>query len=195
MVVPDASLARLAPRLPERFGFFSTADDAAASTPDPTDTGADLRRLGRIAGYVRGRNAAGAFSRRPPKGLLVASTSAILWRDARFVAASIERDTADYKRLRGKAIEAGRLVSVAATKIPSLGIGGTLLHMQVRSARGNDFFTTAVAFRVGPLRGNAIVGRTDRTNVDTVARQLAQQLRRRMLAARLARSLAAPDTR
>src|SRR4051812_12343280 len=82
MVVPDASLARVARELSETFAFFSTADDAAASTADPKDTGADLTRLGRIAGYVRGRNAAGAFSARPPNGLLTVGTSAILWRDA-----------------------------------------------------------------------------------------------------------------
>jgi hypothetical protein len=38
--------------------------------------------LGRIAGYIRGRNAIGAFARRVPSGLLVVGTSAILWRDA-----------------------------------------------------------------------------------------------------------------
>jgi hypothetical protein len=184
MVVPDASLARLAGDLRQEFAFFSTAQDAAASTPDPSDTGADLRRLGRIAGYVRGRNAAGAFSRRAPKGLLVVGTSASLWRDTRSAAASIERDIADYKRFRGKADQSGRLVSFEATKVPSLGIGAALFHIHVRPRGGTDRFMTTVSFRVGSLRGNATVVRGDRRDADTAARHLAGQLKRRMLAGR-----------
>jgi hypothetical protein len=182
VVVPDASLARLSD-LPKKFAFFPTADDGARSTPDPNDTGSDLRRLGRVAGYVRGRNAPGAFSDRPPKGLLVIGTSAILWRDARSAAASIERDIADYKRRRGKAIEGGRLISFAATKVPSLGSRAALLHIHVRWTGGTDQFTTSVVFRVGSLRGNALVSRSDRTKADTKARHLANLLWRRMLAA------------
>jgi hypothetical protein len=181
MVVPDASLARLGGGLGNKFAFFSTAEDAAASTSDPSDTGADLRRLGRIAGYVRGRNAPGAFSPRAPKGLLGVATSVILWRDARSAAASIRRDIADDKRFRGKAVEAGKLVSFAATKVPSLGIGAALLHIHTRPAGGTDRFTTSVLFRVGSLRGNAIVVRGDRKKADTLALRLAEQLRRRML--------------
>jgi hypothetical protein len=183
MVLPDASLARLAGGLRHKFAFFSTADDGAVSTPDPNDTGADLTRLGRIAGYVRGRNTGGAFSRRAPKGLLVMGTSVGLWRDARFVAASIERDIADYKRLRGKTVEAGFLVSFAATKLPSLGIGAALLHIHTRPTGGTDRFNTVVVFRVASLRGNALVVRSDRRNADRAALHLAEQLRRRMLAA------------
>jgi hypothetical protein len=182
MVVPDASLARLSDRLRQKYAFYSTFQDAAASSPDPNDTGADLRRLGRIAGYVRGRNATGAFSRRAPKGLLVAGTSAILYRDARSAAASIKRDTADSKRLRGKAIEAGRLISFAATKVPSLGTGAVLVHLHIRRTGGTNLFTTAVAFPVGSLRGNTSVVRGDSKSADTMALNLGQQLRRRMLA-------------
>jgi hypothetical protein len=180
MVIPDASLARLG-GLPQKFAFFATATDAAASSPDPNDTGAGLRRLGRIAGYVRGRNAPGAFSPRAPKGLLGVATSVILWRDARSAAASIRRDIADDKRFRGKAVEAGKLVSFAATKVPSLGIGAALLHIHTRPAGGTDRFTTSVVFRVESLRGNAIVVRGDRKKADTLALRLAEQLRRRML--------------
>jgi hypothetical protein len=182
MVVPDASLARLAGGLGHKFAFFSTAADAAASTPDPNDGAADMRRLGRIAGYVRGRNAVGAFSRRAPKGLLVMGTSAILWRGTRFAAASIERDIADYKRLRGKALEEGLLVGFRSTKVSSLGSGARLLHIHARPTGGTDRFTTSVVFHVRSLRGNAIVVRSDRKNADTTARHLAEQLRRRMLA-------------
>jgi hypothetical protein len=181
MVIPDASLARLGAGLRNKFAFFSTAKDAAASTSDPSDTGADLRRLGRIDGYVRGRNAPGAFSPRAPKGLQGVATSVILWRDARSAAASIRRDIADDKRFRGKAVEAGKLVSFAATKVPSLGIGAALLHIHTRPAGGTDRFTTSVVFRVGSLRGNAIVVRGDRKKADTLALRLAEQLRRRML--------------
>jgi hypothetical protein len=183
MVLPDASLAPLTDGLRHKFAFFSTAEDSAASSPDPNDTGADLKRLGRIAGYVRGRNAAGAFSRRAPKGLLVMGTSVSLWRHARFVAPSIDRDIADYKRLRGKTVEAGLLVSFAATKAPSLGIGAALLHIHARPTGGTDRFMTSVVFRVASLRGNAIVVRGDRRNADRAALHLAEQLRRRMLAA------------
>ena len=181
MVIPDASLVRLGAGLRNKFAFFSTAKDAAASTSDPSDTGADIRRLGRIAGYVRGRNAPGAFSPRAPKGLQGVATSVILWRDARSAAASIRRDIADDKRFRGKAVEAGKLVSFAATKVPSLGIGAALLHIHTRPAGGTDRFTTSVVFRVGSLRGNAIVVRGDRKKADTLALRLAEQLRRRML--------------
>jgi hypothetical protein len=181
MVVPDASLARLGDGLRRKFAFFSTAQDAAASTPNPNDAAADVRRLGWIAGYVRGRNAVGAFSLRAPKGLLAVGTSVILWRDARSAAASNRRDIADQKRLRGKPVEGGRLVSFSTTKVPSLGIGATLSHAHLRPTGGTDRFSTDVVFRVGSLRGNGIVVRTDRKKADTLALRLAEQLRRRML--------------
>jgi len=180
IVVPDASLARVAHELPQKFAFFSTAEDAAASTPDPKDTGADLMRLGRIAGYVRGRNARGAFSPRPPNGLLTVGTSAILWRDARSAAASIKRDMADDKRFRGKRIQGALLVSFAATKVVSLGSEGALLHIHTRRS-GADQFTTQVVFRVESLRGNVVVARSDSRNADATALDLAKQLTRRML--------------
>ena len=182
MVVPDASLARLSDRLQQKYAFYPTPQDAAASSPDPNDTGADMRRLGRIAGYVRGRNAAGAFSRHPPRGLLVAGTSAMLWRDARSAAASITRDTANSKRFRGKVIESARLISFAATKVPSLGTGAVLAHEHWRLESGTDVFTTTAAFPVGSLRGNTVVVRRDRQYADAMALNLGQQLRRRMLA-------------
>jgi hypothetical protein len=182
MVLPDASLVALAGGLGQKFEFFSNANDGAASSPDPKDTGADLRRLGRIAGYVRGRNAAGAFSRRGPERLQAVGTSAILWRDARAAAASIERDTAAANRLRGKPVQGGFEVSFAATKASSLGAGAMLWHLRARQTGGTDRFTTQVVFRVGRLRGNAIVGHGDNRYDDAAALQLADQLRRRMLA-------------
>lgn len=181
MVVPNASLARLGDQLRRKFAFFSSDRDAALSSPDPNDTAADLRRLGRIAGYVRGRNAVGAFGRRPPKGLLAVGTSAILWRDARSAAAAIRRDIADQKRLRGKAVEGGRLVRFAARKVPSLGRGAVLSHADFRPTGGTHRFSTEVTFRVGSLRGNAIVIRRDRKNADSMALHLGKQLRHRML--------------
>jgi hypothetical protein len=138
--------------------------------------------MGRIAGYVRGRNAAGAFFRRAPKGLLAVGTSAILCRDARSATASIKHDIAVSKRLRGKAIDSGRLISFAATKVPPLGPGAVLVHVRVRPRDGTDLFTTAVAFPLGSLRGNTTVARGDRKNADAMALNLGQQLRRRMLA-------------
>jgi hypothetical protein len=182
MVVPDASLVRLAGGLQHKSAFFSTPADAAASTPDPTDTGADMRRRGRLAGYVRDRTATGAFSRRAPKGLLVVGTSVGLWRNARSAAASIERDIADYKRLRGETHEGALLVSFAATRASSFGIGARLMHIRARPTGGSDRFITSVVFRVRSLRGNAIVVRSDKKNADAMARDLAEQLRHRMLA-------------
>jgi hypothetical protein len=182
MVVPDASLMRLAGGLRHKSAFFSTPADAAASTPDPDDTGADMRRRGRLAGYVRDRTATGAFSPRAPKGLLVVGTSVGLWRNARSAAASIERDIADYKRLRGETHEGALLVSFAATKVRSLGVGAALLHIRARPTGGTDRFITSVVFRVRSLRGNAVVVRSDKKNADAMARHLAEQLRRRMLA-------------
>jgi hypothetical protein len=149
MVVPDASLARLGDGLRHKSAFFSTPADAAASTPDPDDTGADVRRRGRLAGYVRDRTATGAFSLRAPKPLLVVGTSVILWRNARSVAASIERDIADYKRFRGKTLEGEVLVSFAATKVRSFGLGAALLHIRGRPTGGTDRFITSVAFWPG----------------------------------------------
>ena len=183
MVVPDASLARRGDGLRRKFAFFTTARDAAAGTANPNDTAADVRRLGRIAGYFRGRNAVGAFSLRAPRGLLGAGTSVILWRDARSAAASIRRDIADQKRLRGKRIEGGRLVNSSTTKVPSLGSGAILSHTHLRPTGGTDRFSTDVRFRVGSLRGNATVVRSDRRKTDTLTLRLAAQLRRRMLAA------------
>ena len=183
MVVPDASLVLLGDALRHKSAFFSTPADAAASTPDPDDTGADMRRRGRLAGYVRDRTATGAFSLRAPKGLLLVGTSAILWRDARSAAASIERDIADYKRFRGKTLQGDLLVSFAATKVHSLGLGAALLHIRGRRTGGTDQFITSVVFRVRSLRGNAIVVRSDKRSADATALQLARQLRSRMLAA------------
>jgi hypothetical protein len=183
MVVPDAALARLASGLPHRFAFFSTAEDAAASSPDPRDTGATMKRRGRIAGYVRGRNTPSAFARRAPKRLLAIGTSVILWRDARAAAASIERDLADEKRLTGRTVGGNLLISFSATRVPSLGAGAVLQHIRARPLDGTDRFTTQVVLRVGRLRGNAIVVRGDRRDADSLALRLARQLRRRMLAA------------
>ena len=183
MVVPDAALARLGSGLRHKYAFFSAAGDAAASTPDPNDTGADLRRLGRIAGYVRGRNATGAFSRRGPKGLQVALTSVILWRDARAASASIRRDISDDERLTGRTIKGSTLVSFEATKVGSLGAGAALLHVRARAKGVTDRFSTEAVFNVGALRGNTLVVRGDGRNADAVTLQLAAQLRRRMLAA------------
>jgi hypothetical protein len=182
MVVPDASLARLGDVLRHKSAFFSTPADAAASTPDPDDTGADMRRRGRLAGYVRDRTATGAFSPRPPKGLQLVGTSVILWRNARSAAASIERDIADYKRLRGKTREGDLLVSFAATKVRSLGLGAALLHIRGRPTGGPDRFITSVVFRVRSLRGNAIVVRSDKRSADATVLQLGKQLRSRMRA-------------
>lgn len=76
------------------------------------------------------------------------------------------------------------IVSVAASRVPSLGIGAVLTHERVRAADGIDFFTTHIAFRVGQLRGNASVARRgDNTNADAIVLDLAKQLRGRMLAA------------
>jgi hypothetical protein len=183
MVVPDASLARLAGELRRKYAFFATAEDAAVSTADPNDTGVDMRRLGRIAGYVRGRNATGAFTPRAPKGLLAVGTSVILWRDSQAAGASIERDIAESRRLRGKAVEGGVLVDADVTQQPSLGPGAALQRTHARPTGGTDRFSTAVLFRVGSLRGNAVVVRSDGQSADRTALRLAEQLRLRMVAA------------
>jgi hypothetical protein len=112
----------------------------------------------------------------------VVGTSVILWRNARSAAASIERDIADYKRFRGKTLEGDLLVSFAATKVRSLGLGAALLHICGRPTGGTDRFITSVAFRVRSLRGNAIVVRSNTRTADATALQLAKQLRSRMLA-------------
>jgi hypothetical protein len=183
MVLPDAVLGHVAPGLKQRYAFFPTGEDAAASTLDPNDTGADLKRLGRLAGYVRGRNAPQAFSPGPPRGLLVVGTSVSLWTNASAAAASIRRNAADGKRLRGKQVEGGLVVSFGATKVPALGVGSLLVHLRTRPTGGTDRFATYVWFRVGQLSGSAVVGRGDGRNADTLALELAKQLKRRMLAA------------
>src|SRR6476620_10104575 len=126
-----------------------------------------------------------AGAKQVPKALLplLVGTSAILWRNARSAAASIERDIADYRRFRGKTLEGELLVSFAAKKVRSLGLGAALLHIRGRPTGGTDRFITSVAFRVRSLRGNAIVVRSDKRSADATALQLAKQLRRRMLAA------------
>jgi hypothetical protein len=183
MVIPDAALARLAPGLPRTYAFYATAEDGAASTADPNDTGADMRRLGRITGYARGRNAPGAFTPRAPKGMLALGTSAILWRDAQAAADSIERDLADGRRFRGKAVEGGVLLDVDVIDEPTLGDGAALVRTHARPTGGTDRFTTGVSFRVGSVRGNAVVVRSDEMSADATALQLARRLRRRMIAA------------
>ncbi len=183
MVIPDASLTRLGGELRRKYAFFATAEDAAVSTADPNDTAADMRRLGRIAGYVRGRNAMGAFTPRAPRGLLAVGTSVILWRDSRAAAASIERDIAEGRRFRGKAVEGGVLVDVDVTREPSLGPAAALQRTHARPTGGTDRFNTALLFRVGSLRGNAVVVRSDAQSADRTALRLAEQLRRRMVAA------------
>jgi len=180
MVLQDAELAQLAGGLRQKFAFFTTPEDAAASSPDPSDTGVDMRRRGRIAGYVRGRNATGAFSRRVPKRLLLIGTSVILWRDARAASASIRRDISDDKRLTGRTIKGSTLVSFEARPLRA---GATLLHIRARPRNGTDQFTTEVVFRVGALRGNALVVRGDGRGTDGLALHLADRLKRRMLSA------------
>jgi hypothetical protein len=181
MVIPDASLARLADGARKRFAFYTNANDAAASTFDPNDTGADLRRMGRIAGYIRGRNVARAFVKRAPKGLLATSTSVILWKDGRSAAASIERDLASGKRFSGKRLQGGLLVSYAARKVPLLGAEEVLEHVRTPPTGGTDRFATGVLFHVGSLRANATVARGDRF-ADRAALQVAKQLKLRVVA-------------
>ncbi len=173
MVLPDASLAGLAGGLGEKFAFFSNANDGAASSPDPNDTGADLRRLGRVAGYVRGRNTAGAFSDRAPKRLLAVSTSVILWRDAGAAAASIERDIAAGRRFRGKPIEGG-LDRELCRDQGAVVRSGRSAHALTFAPDGlNRSLHDASDFRVGPLRGNALVVHGDKRYDDrgTAARR------------------------
>jgi hypothetical protein len=182
MVVPDPVLKH-AGGLPGGFAFFTTAEDAAASTYDPQDTGADLTRLGRVAGYVRGRNARGAFSPRARGGLLTVGTSVILFRDASAARAEIERDIAAGKRFSGKTLPEGVLVTYTAGPVRSLGSGAVLEHVRVRPTGGTDRFQTNVIFRVGQLQGNVFVSRGDRTKTDRLALDLARQLQRRMTSA------------
>lgn len=181
MVIPDASLAPLADGAHERFAFYANASDAAASTPDPNDKGADLRGRGRIAGYVRGRSVAGAFGRNAPRGLVTIGTSVILWKDEGSASASIKRDLASFRRFAGKRVQAGLLVTFAARKVSSLGADAALEHARGRPPGGSDRFSTSVVFRVGSLRGNAIVSRGDGF-ADAAALQLAKQLKQRMAA-------------
>jgi hypothetical protein len=183
MVLPDAVLKLAAGGLPGSFAFFATAEDAAASTYDPHDTGADLKRLGHVAGYVRGRNARGAFSPRAGGGLLAVGTSVILFRDASAARAAIERGIAEGKQFSGKALQEGVLVRYTARRARSLGSGAVLEHVRARPTGGTDRFQTNVTFRVGQLRGNVIVSRGDRTNADRLALDLAKQLQRRILTA------------
>jgi hypothetical protein len=180
MVLPDAVLRRAAGGLPGSFAFFATAEDAAASTFDPDDTGADLKRLGRVAGYVRGRNARGAFSP-PGEGLQAIGTSLSLFKGVSAAGAAIERTVAEGKRFSGKALAEGDLVRYTASRVRSLGSGGVLEHFRVRSTGGTDRFQTGVLFRVGQLRGNVFVSRGDRTNSDRLALDLARQLQRRII--------------
>ena len=182
IALPDSVLARVSAELREKYAFFSTAADAAASTADPNDTGADLNRLGRVAGYVRGRNVRGAFTYHAAKGLLTVSTSVILWRDSAAARASISLELANQKRFVGKKLPGGLFVSAACSKVGSL--AATICHERARPTKGtDDFFGTVVMFNVDQLRGNVIISRSDNANVDTLALSLAAQLRQRMLAA------------
>ena len=176
MTVPDATLKRVAPSLSQKTAFFTTHDDAAASTFDPNDTGADLKRLGRVAGYIRGRIGS------ETTGLSGVATSVILWRDARVAATSITRDAADGRRFRGKNVAPGVLVSFDAKKIPALGRGAELWHFHVRGASGVERFTTSVVFTIRALRGNALVIRGDNKEADALALQLARDLESRIVA-------------
>jgi hypothetical protein len=181
IVLSDATLAKISDRLHEKFRFFSTAADAARSTLDPNDTGEDLKQLGRIAGYVRGRNAHGAFTEHPPNGLLTVGTSVTLWRGAAAARASIRRDAADRKRFAGTKLPGGQLVSSTCSQVKKL--DATLCREHTRSARGIDFFGTSVIFSVNRLRGSAIVLRHDGANKDALALSLAAKLRTRAIAA------------
>jgi len=178
MVLPDAALAAVAPRLPERFAFSISADEAAVTTLDPTDTGGDLQRRGRVAGYIRVRAAEPSAS----QGLLAVSTSVTLFRNAKAAAAAIERDLGDGKRLVGKSIENGSLVSFTFTRVRSVGAAAVLARTH-RLTDGHDVFVTDGIVRVGQLRGRASVLRGDRRRVDRIVLALAAKLRQRMVAA------------
>jgi hypothetical protein len=183
MVLPDAALKRVAGALPRRVAFFSTAAEGASTTPDPHDTAADLKRLGRIAAYIRGRIAREAVAVRARSGFVSVASTVVLYRNAAAAAASIQRDIAAGKRYTGKEVEGGFLVGYSAKRVPSLGSGAVRLHVHGRPTGGNpDRFVTHVVFLVGQLRGNATVNRADRTNVDRLVLDLAEQLRRRIVA-------------
>jgi hypothetical protein len=178
MVLRDAALAAVAPRLPEHFTYWISADEAAVVTLDPTDTAADLQRRGWVAGYIRVRTAEPSAS----KGLLGVSTSVTLFRNAKAAAAAIERDLRDGKRLVGKSIEFGSLVSFTFTRVRSGGAAAVLARTH-RISEGDDVFVTDAIVRVGQLRGRASVSRGDRRRADRIVLALAAKLRQRMVAA------------
>jgi hypothetical protein len=97
----------------------------------------------------------------------------------RAAAAAIERDLSDGKRLVGKLVESGSLVSFTFIRVPMLGAGAVLVRTH-RKTDGRDIFATDVIVRVGQLRGRASLLRGDRRRMDHTVLDLAAKLRHRM---------------
>ena len=130
---------------------------------------------------MRGRNVHGAFTDRPPKGLLQVRTTVSLWRDSAAARASIRREIANEKRFIGKQLPGGQLMSASCSAVRPL--SAVLCHEHARSTRGTDFFGTSVIFTVAQLRGFAGETRSDKVNVDDIVLRLAAELRRHARAA------------
>jgi hypothetical protein len=154
---------------------YVTNTKASAATPDPTDSGPELARLGRTGGY---RNDVGSYT----------SVHTIAWAEASVDA--FERDDeaqrfldAQFSALReqeGTVDRFGRkTVDVEPRSVPA-GLEPAT-ELQYTLVAGSDRLRVAlVAFRVGRVVGWSNVARIDELDPQPLADGLAQTLRRQV---------------
>jgi hypothetical protein len=155
-------------------GYVTNAK-ASAETPDRTDSGADLDRLGRTGGY---HNLVGSYT----------SVQTIAWAEASVDA--FERDDeaqrfldAQFSELREQEGKEDRwkrkIVDVEQASVPA-GLGPAT-GLRYRLVAGSDRLRVALlAFRVGRVVGWSNVARVNKLDPQPLADALAQILRRQV---------------
>jgi hypothetical protein len=167
---------------PEATGFdvdigsgFANDVAAAEDTLDPTDTGPQLARAGRIGGYglSYSRLSCAPFVRR--SGLATIESSVDVFRNARAADAFLTKQLRDARRLRGKEVEYGILV--ASRAFPAGRIADRAIGLRMTGELGDwRVYETVVAFRAGALVGAVAIDRADLKPSTAQAARLARLL-------------------
>lgn len=171
-LAPSAAVE--APSAAVRRGYVTNAK-ASAETPDPSDSGADLTRLGRTGGY---HNLVATYT----------FVSTLAWAEASVDA--FERDDeaqrfldAQFAALGEQAGKEnptkGKIVDVEPASVPA-GLGPATALRYTLVAGPDRTRVALVAFRVGRVVGWSNVARVDKLDPQPLADALAQTLRRQV---------------
>jgi hypothetical protein len=155
-------------------GFADNAATADA-TLDPSDTGRQLGRAGRITGYGLSYSilSCAPFLRR--SGLVAIESSVDVFTSPRAADAFLTKQLLDARRLRGKEVEYGMLVASRTFAVDR--IGDRTVGLGTTGEIGDwRAYETLVAFRAGALVGAVQVSRADRKSSRALAARLARML-------------------